>query len=94
MRFGVSQQSFALRQCHSTLPHYFGPNHRVVLHLYSFRWHLPDCLFEPDDADFLKISFEAVSALATAGLTSGILSDITIGSKVVLVLLMYIGRVG
>ena len=51
-------------------------------------------LFEPDDADFLKISFEAVSALATAGLTSGILSDITIGSKVVLVLLMYIGRVG
>lgn len=51
-------------------------------------------LFEPDDADFLKISFEAASALATAGLTSGILSDITIGSKIILILLMYIGRVG
>lgn len=51
-------------------------------------------LFEPNDADFLKISFEAVSALATAGLTSGILCDITIESKVVLILLMYIGRVG
>lgn len=51
-------------------------------------------LFEPDSADFLKISFEAVSALATAGLTSGILSDITLGSKAVLIILMYIGRVG
>lgn len=51
-------------------------------------------VFEPNDADFLKISFEAVSALATAGLSSGILSDITVESKVVLILLMYIGRVG
>lgn len=51
-------------------------------------------LFEPDHVDFLKISFEAVSALATAGLTSGILSEITVGSKIVLILLMYIGRVG
>lgn len=51
-------------------------------------------LFEPNDADFLKISFEAASALATAGLTSGILTDITLESKVVLILLMYIGRVG
>lgn len=51
-------------------------------------------IFEPNDADFLKISFEAVSALATAGLTSGILSDISVGSKIVLILLMYIGRVG
>lgn len=51
-------------------------------------------VFEPNDADFLKISFEAVSALATAGLTSGILSDITVESKIVLILLMYIGRVG
>lgn len=51
-------------------------------------------LFEPADADFLKISFEAVSALATAGLSSGILSEITVGSKIVLIVLMYIGRVG
>ncbi len=51
-------------------------------------------LFEPDNADFLKLSFEATSALATAGLSSGVLSHITIGSKIVLILLMYIGRVG
>lgn len=51
-------------------------------------------VFEPNDADFLKISFEAASALATAGLSSGILYEICIGSKIVLILLMYIGRVG
>lgn len=51
-------------------------------------------VFEPNDMDFLKISFEAASALATAGLSSGILTEICIESKVVLILLMYIGRVG
>lgn len=51
-------------------------------------------LFEPDDADYLKLSFEATSALATAGLSSGVLPHITIGSKIVLIFLMYIGRVG
>lgn len=51
-------------------------------------------IFEPNDADFLKITFEAASALATAGLTSGILADITLGSKITLIVLMYIGRVG
>lgn len=51
-------------------------------------------VFEPNDTDFLKISFEAASALATAGLSSGILTDICMESKVVLILLMYIGRVG
>ncbi len=51
-------------------------------------------LFEPDNADYLKLSFEATSALATAGLSSGVLSHITLGSKIVLILLMYIGRVG
>lgn len=51
-------------------------------------------IFEPNDTDFLKISFEAVSALATAGLSSGILAEICVESKIVLILLMYIGRVG
>lgn len=51
-------------------------------------------VFEPNDTDFLKISFEAASALATAGLSSGILTEICVESKVVLILLMYIGRVG
>lgn len=51
-------------------------------------------LFEPNDTDFLKLVFEAASALATAGLSSGVLYEITLGSKIVLILMMYIGRVG
>lgn len=51
-------------------------------------------LFEPNDADILKIAFEASSALATTGLTSGILVEISGGSKIVLILLMFVGRVG
>ena len=51
-------------------------------------------LFEGDRQCFLDIVFEATSALATAGLSSGILSTIGIGSKLVLIVLMFIGRVG
>lgn len=51
-------------------------------------------LFEPSDTDFLKIIFEASSALATAGLTCGILSSATLGSKIILIILMFIGRIG
>lgn len=51
-------------------------------------------LFESDNTDFLEIAFETSSALATAGLTSGILSEISVGSKITLIILMYIGRVG
>lgn len=51
-------------------------------------------LFEGDRQCFLDIVFEATSALATAGLSSGILSSIGIGSKLVLIVLMFIGRVG
>lgn len=51
-------------------------------------------IFEPNDTDFLKISFEAASALATAGLSSGILIEMCVESKIVLIALMYIGRVG
>ena len=51
-------------------------------------------LFEGNDTNFLNIVFEATSALATAGLSSGILSSITICSKIVLIIRMFIGRVG
>ena len=51
-------------------------------------------LFEGDRQNFLDLVFEATSALATAGLSSGILSSICIGSKLVLIVLMFIGRVG
>lgn len=51
-------------------------------------------LAESDSANVLKITFEASSALATTGLTSGILGDITLCSKFTLIVLMFIGRVG
>ncbi len=51
-------------------------------------------LFEGEGADFLGIVFESSSALATAGLSSGVLADLSPWSKLVLVLLMYVGRVG
>lgn len=51
-------------------------------------------IFEGDGLPFLDIVFEATSALATAGLSSGILSSVCTGSKLVLIVLMFIGRVG
>ncbi|MGN1219568.1 MAG: TrkH family potassium uptake protein [Candidatus Cryptobacteroides sp.] len=51
-------------------------------------------LFEGERQSFLNIMFETTSALATAGLSSGMLSSIGIGSKLVLIVLMFIGRVG
>lgn len=51
-------------------------------------------IFEGNGQTFLDIVFEATSALATAGLSSGILSSICIYSKLVLIILMFIGRVG
>lgn len=51
-------------------------------------------MFEGENNTFLNIVFEATSALATAGLSSGILSSLCLGSKLVLIVMMFIGRVG
>ena len=50
-------------------------------------------VFQPE-ADLETLLFEAVSAFATVGLTLGITPDLTIGSKIVIIALMYLGRVG
>lgn len=52
------------------------------------------CLMAVEDASFLDILFEVVSALGTAGLSRGITGDLCIFSKLVLVVTMYIGRIG
>lgn len=44
--------------------------------------------------DYLKILFEAVSAFGTVGLSAGITFGLTWGGKIVIILLMFIGRVG
>ncbi len=43
---------------------------------------------------FLDILFEMVSAFGTVGLSTGITANLSIGSKIVSILMMYIGRLG
>lgn len=50
------------------------------------------CIFEPQK-DFLSIVFECVSAYSTVGLSLGITSDLSSHSKLVLIIIMFIGRV-
>ncbi|OPX27588.1 MAG: hypothetical protein B1H06_04665 [Candidatus Cloacimonas sp. 4484_143] len=49
-------------------------------------------LFEP--FTFEKITFEAISAFGTVGLSMGITSRLSDAGQIIIVLLMYIGRVG
>ncbi|MBW4516978.1 MAG: TrkH family potassium uptake protein [Timaviella obliquedivisa GSE-PSE-MK23-08B] len=44
--------------------------------------------------DFIRIFFEAVSAFATVGLSTGITASVSTMAKLILVATMYIGRVG
>lgn len=50
-------------------------------------------LSEPE-LDFIKILFEAVSAFATVGLSTGITPSVSAAAKVILIVTMYVGRVG
>ena len=47
-----------------------------------------------DHDEVLPLAFEAVSAFATVGLSTGITPDLMLASKVLLCVLMFIGRVG
>lgn len=47
-----------------------------------------------EEHDFIELAFEAVSAMATVGLTLGITSSLTLGGKIIIILLMFIGRIG
>ncbi|HEY9802709.1 MAG TPA: TrkH family potassium uptake protein [Leptolyngbyaceae cyanobacterium] len=44
--------------------------------------------------DFIQIIFEVVSAFATVGLSTGITATVSPAAKIVLIMTMYIGRVG
>ncbi len=50
-------------------------------------------ILEPDK-DFLKLMYEATSALATVGLSADLTANLGRASHVVLMLLMYVGRIG
>lgn len=46
------------------------------------------------DASFIDMIFETVSALGTAGLTRGITGDLPLVGKIIIILDMYLGRIG
>ena len=47
-----------------------------------------------ENAGFLEILFEVVSAFATVGSTLGITASLTIIGKIMIIILMFIGRLG
>lgn len=47
-----------------------------------------------EDFDLMPLLFEASSALGTVGLSTGITPDLSASGKVIIILLMYIGRIG
>ena len=51
------------------------------------------CLFEPS-MEMKRLIFEVVSAFGTVGLSTGITASLHAASKIVLILLMFIGRLG
>lgn len=55
------------------------------------------CIFEQENThvdSLTAVVFEVISALSTVGLTLGITPYLSVGSELVLVVLMYLGRVG
>lgn len=51
------------------------------------------CIAEPE-YDFMKLLFETVSAFGTVGLSTGITPDLSGWAKMILILTMFIGRLG
>ena len=50
-------------------------------------------IFEPGK-DFLDLLYEAVSAIGTVGLSANLTPSLGFGSKLVVMSLMYVGRIG
>jgi Trk-type K+ transport system membrane component len=48
---------------------------------------------EPDK-NFINLLFEEISAFGTVGLSTGITSSLSYAGKVIIILTMYIGRIG
>ncbi|WP_310828798.1 TrkH family potassium uptake protein [Paenibacillus pedocola] len=47
-----------------------------------------------ESADFLTVLFEAVSAFGTSGITMGLTPELTTAGKILVIILMFIGRTG
>ena len=48
----------------------------------------------PNVVNFKNVLFEVISAISATGLTMGITAELSVLSKVILILLMFFGRVG
>jgi trk system potassium uptake protein TrkH len=55
---------------------------------------LTEDVLNTEDFSFLSLMFEAMSALATVGLSTGLTPDLSSGGKFILVIGMFIGRLG
>lgn len=51
------------------------------------------CILEPE-YDFIQLFFEVVSAFGTVGLSTGITPELGCAGKLVIILVMFIGRLG
>ncbi len=51
-------------------------------------------MFLTGGGDMMKLCFETVSAFGTVGLSTGITSDLTTGQRIVIIFMMFIGRLG
>jgi trk/ktr system potassium uptake protein len=51
-------------------------------------------LITEKDQEFVELLFEAVSAFGTVGLSTGITSELSMTGKIVIMILMFIGRIG
>ncbi len=51
-------------------------------------------LLAVEQGDFLALAFEAVSAFGTVGLSMGITPQLTVWGKLIIITMMYVGRIG
>jgi trk system potassium uptake protein TrkH len=51
-------------------------------------------LTSTENATFLQVLFESVSALGNVGLSTGITPNLSVGGKILLSVTMFVGRVG
>jgi trk system potassium uptake protein TrkH len=51
------------------------------------------CIIEPEYS-FMQLLFEEVSAFGTVGLSTGITPNLSVASKVIIILTMFTGRLG
>ena len=52
------------------------------------------CISGIEDIPLTQIAFEVVSAIGTVGMTTGITRELHLASRLILIFLMYCGRIG